>query len=95
MTPWPALPPLSGPGCTAVEAWVRKTTLCWSVADAWGPVAAAASETVKRAGVGDVWLTRGAKWQRQLVGLLGARASSGILGWLAGPRACTLGLARP
>ena len=85
VTPWPALPPLSGPGRAAVVAWVRKTTLCWSVADAWGLEAAAASEMGKRAGVGDVRLTRGAKWQRQLAGLLGARASSSILGRLAGP----------
>jgi len=47
-------------------------------------VAAAASETGKRAGVGNVRLTCGAKWQRQLAGLLGARASSGFLGRLAG-----------
>ena len=46
-------------------------------------------------GVGDVRLTRGAKWQRQLAGLLLARASSGILGRLVGPRACALGLAGP
>ena len=83
------------PGRAAVEAWVRKTTLCWSVADVWGPVAAVASGTGNRAGVGDVRLTRGAKWQRQLAGLLGTRASSGILGRLAGPRACALGLAGP
>ena len=74
---------------------MRKTTLRWSVADAWGPVAAAASETGKRAGVGDVRLTRGAKWQWQLAGLLGVGASSGILGRLAGPRVCALGLAGP
>ena len=74
---------------------MRKTTLCWSVADAWGPVAMVASETGKRAGVGDVRLTRGAKWQRQLAGLLGTQASNGILGRLAGPRACALGLAGP
>ena len=54
---------------------MRKMTLCWSVTDAWGPVAAAASEMGKHAGVGDVRLTLGAKWQRQLAGLLGAWAS--------------------
>ena len=38
------------PGRAAVEAWVRKTTLCWSVADAWGQVAAVAGGAVGRAG---------------------------------------------
>ena len=52
----------------------RKTTLCQGVADAWGPVAVAASETGRRAGV-----TSALGWP--------ARPGAAVrkLGWLAGP----------
>ena len=77
MTPGPPLPPLSALGRAAVERGVEKKN---RRADMRGPAAAAASETGKRAGVGDVWLTRGAKWQRQLAKAAGRAGMGDALG---------------
>jgi len=77
MTPGPPLPPLSALGRAAVERGVEKKN---RRADMRGPAAAAASETGKRAGVGDVWLTRGAKWQRQLAKAAGRAGVGDALG---------------
>ena len=77
MTPGPPLPPLSALGHATVERGVEKKN---RRADMRGPAAAAASETGKRAGMGDVWLTRGAKWQRQLAKAAGRAGVGDALG---------------
>jgi len=81
VTPWPALPQLSGPGRAAVEAWVRKTTLCWSVADAWGQVAAVAGGAVGRAG--EQRHPGPARWAACV--RAGAGWAAKPSGWLGGP----------
>jgi len=43
-------------------------------ADEWGPLVAAAGEGKRGAWVNSARLTRGAKWQRLLAGLTGARS---------------------